>query len=164
VTGAGAYLWFRIDDRLLHGQVALGWGQHLDPRGYLLVDDDLAGDAMSASIFALAAPEGVSVTVVDANAALRMIPEEHTVVLVRSVAAAARLLRGGVRGPVNLGGLHRHEGAEQYLPHLFLDRAERDLLRELMDEGFEFVVQDLPQNPPRELSALLDAGPSAERA
>ena len=150
MKGAGAYLWFRIDDRLLHGQVALGWGRHLAPRAYLLVDDDLAAD--------------VTVTVVDQDAALRMIPEEHTIVLVRSVAAAARLVRGGVRGPVNLGGVHRHEGAEQYLPYLFLDRTERDLLRELMEEGVEFVVQDLPENSPRELSTLLDAGPSAERA
>jgi mannose/fructose/N-acetylgalactosamine-specific phosphotransferase system component IIB len=164
VKGAGAYLWFRIDDRLLHGQVALGWGRHLAPRAYLLVDDDLAADETSAAIFALAAPADVTVTVVDQDAALRMIPEEHTIVLVRSVAAAARLVRGGVRGPVNLGGVHRHEGAEQYLPYLFLDRTERDLLRELMEEGVEFVVQDLPENSPRELSTLLDAGPSAERA
>ncbi|MEZ4655237.1 MAG: PTS sugar transporter subunit IIB [Candidatus Eisenbacteria bacterium] len=38
VTGAASYLWFRVDDRLLHGQVTLGWGRHLDPDVYLLAD------------------------------------------------------------------------------------------------------------------------------
>lgn len=159
-----SYLWFRIDDRLLHGQVALGWGRHLDPRAYLLVDDALAADAESRAIFALAAPEGVSVMVVGVDAASVLAPDGHTILLVRSVPAAARLLRAGVCGPVNLGGLHRHGEAEPYLPYLFLDREERDLLRELIEEGHQFVVQDLPENPARDLPSLLDAGPSAERA
>ena len=28
---AQPYRLFRVDDRLLHGQVALGWGRHLGP-------------------------------------------------------------------------------------------------------------------------------------
>lgn len=158
-----AYLWFRIDDRLLHGQVALGWGRHLAPRAYLLVDDELAADEASRAIFALAAPEDVTVSVLSVEAAALLPPDEHTVLLVRTVAAAARLLRAGVHGPVNLGGLHQHANAEPYLSYLFLDRADRDLLRELMEEGHRFVVQDLPENPARELAPLLDAGPNAKR-
>jgi mannose/fructose/N-acetylgalactosamine-specific phosphotransferase system component IIB len=159
-----SYLWFRVDDRLLHGQVTLGWGRHLDPRAYLLADDALASDPTGRTIFELAAPEGVTVTIVALEAAARREPDPRTVLLVRSVAAAALLLRAGVAGPVNLGGLHRHEGAAPYLPFLFLDPGERDLLRELIREGHGFVVQDLPENPTRELPSLLDAGPSAERA
>ena len=32
------FLLVRLDDRLLHGQVVLGWGEHLTPRGYLIVE------------------------------------------------------------------------------------------------------------------------------
>jgi PTS system mannose-specific IIB component/fructoselysine and glucoselysine-specific PTS system IIB component len=33
---------FRIDDRLIHGQVVVGWGQPLDLRFIVLVDDEVA--------------------------------------------------------------------------------------------------------------------------
>ena len=34
---------FRIDDRLIHGQVVVGWGQPLELRFIVLVDDEVAG-------------------------------------------------------------------------------------------------------------------------
>ena len=35
---------------------------------------------------------------------------------------ATRLLRAGVPGPLNLGGIHSHAGAREVLPYLFLTR------------------------------------------
>ena len=33
---------FRVDERLIHGQVVIGWGHELRPERYVVVDDDLA--------------------------------------------------------------------------------------------------------------------------
>jgi mannose/fructose/N-acetylgalactosamine-specific phosphotransferase system component IIB len=35
---------YRIDDRLIHGQVVVGWGQPLDI-GFIVLVDDLVADA-----------------------------------------------------------------------------------------------------------------------
>lgn len=153
------YLLFRVDDRLLHGQVALGWGRHLHPQAFLLADARLADDAATAAIFELTAPEGtrvVAATVEDVVAGRPDLPDPpETFLLVRDLESAARLLRSGVPGPLNLGGVNRKAGAREHLPYLYLTEAERRLVLELLEEGHELVAQDLPERPARSLSSLV---------
>jgi mannose/fructose/N-acetylgalactosamine-specific phosphotransferase system component IIB len=162
-VSAPGYLLFRVDDRLLHGQVALGWGRRLHPRAYVLADDELAVDPSGRAFVELAAPEGVAVTILSVREAAAAPPRAEAVLLTRSVAAAAALLREGIPGPVDLGGLHAHPGAEPYLPYLFLDVEQVALLRALLAEGHDLFAQDLPESRPRDLAPLLDAGPDPGR-
>jgi len=152
--GRERFALFRADDRLLHGQVALAWGRQLRPRSYLLIDDALAADPASSEIYQLSAPGDCAVAVLSlaemlGSAPLRF-PARETVLLVRDLAGAARLLRGGIPGPLNLGGIHVHPGARQILGFLFLTPEEEALLAELVCEGHEVYAQDLPQNPRQE--------------
>ncbi|MEZ4651804.1 MAG: PTS sugar transporter subunit IIB [Candidatus Eisenbacteria bacterium] len=147
--GRAPYLLFRVDDRLLHGQVTLGWGLRLGPERYLIADDVLAEDPISRRLYEAMTPEGSLTEITsleslasrtDADAAVR-----RTILLVRDLAGAARLLRGGVPGPVNLGGIHDHPGATEVLPFLHLDRDELRLALELIDGGFELEARELPE-------------------
>ncbi len=146
----GRYMLFRADDRLLHGQVALGWGRQLNPRHYLIADDRLSADEATASLYRLAAPEGVDVRIATVSAVAAhegsLPPPAETVLLVRGLAEAALLLHAGVPGPLNLGGLHLHADAREVLPYVFLSAADRALLLSLLREGREIYAQDLPQN------------------
>ena len=148
-SSRGAFLLFRVDDRLLHGQVALGWGGRLEPTGYLLADDRLTADPEAELLYAAAAPPGCTVRVVPIGtaAAGAGLDPARTVLLVRGVVEAAALLRDGVPGPLNLGGLHAHAGAEPRLPYLYLAVAEERLLADLDREGHDIYAQDLPSHP-----------------
>lgn len=153
---------FRIDDRLLHGQVAHGWGRVLDPSAYLLADDALAKDPEGAWLFELAAPPGVIVAVMSVDqvaAGARPAVPERTVLLVRSVAVAAVLLDAGIPGPLDLGGVHAKPGSREHLPYLFLDEVERETLRRLSGQGHEIFAQDLPDNPKYTIATLLAEAP-----
>ncbi|HIC54769.1 MAG TPA: PTS N-acetylgalactosamine transporter subunit IIB, partial [Gemmatimonadetes bacterium] len=46
---------FRIDERLIHGQVVIGWGHQLRPDRYAVVDDDLADSAWEQDLYRLGA-------------------------------------------------------------------------------------------------------------
>ncbi len=156
----GSFLLFRVDDRLLHGQVTVGWGTRLEPEAYVIVDDEAAADDLSAALFSAVAPEGTHVEVTDVHAFLQNTRPsgamEKSILLVRSLQTAAELLRGGVPGPVNLGGLHAHPGATPFLDYIHLNDAECALLRELNAEGFEIEVRDLPGTPTQTVTSLLD--------
>jgi PTS system mannose-specific IIB component/fructoselysine and glucoselysine-specific PTS system IIB component len=158
VTGGGrrGYLLFRVDDRLLHGQVALGWGGPLGARAYLVADDRLAADPDAGMLYELAAPPGSAVriaTLADAVGGAGLDPTQ-TILLVRGVTEAAFLLRAGVPGPLALGGLHAHAGARPLLPYLFLTAEEETLLGDLAREGYAIRAQDLPRSPRIELGKI----------
>jgi mannose/fructose/N-acetylgalactosamine-specific phosphotransferase system component IIB len=171
---AAPFALFRVDDRLLHGQVALAWGCRLAPRRFLLVDDALASDAGSSDLYVLSAPEGTEVEVrsereILDDPACRERDPGGTFLLVRSLATAGRLLRSGIPGPVNLGGIHAHPGARRVLSYLYLQPAEEALLTELLDEGFALYAQEVPGGPredPRRWSKAgspSPPGPDGER-
>jgi PTS system mannose-specific IIB component/fructoselysine and glucoselysine-specific PTS system IIB component len=46
----------RIDDRLIHGQVVVGWGQPLDVRFIVLVDDAVASSDWERELYRMGVP------------------------------------------------------------------------------------------------------------
>lgn len=141
----------RVDERLIHGQVVVGWGVPLGLERLVVADDELAASPWEQELYALGVPEGVGArfaTVADARAAL---PEwtadpRRTALLLRSVAAAARLAEdGSLSGrSLNLGGVHHAAGRDALLPYLHLTEGEVEALRVIAAAGCEVFAQDLP--------------------
>ncbi len=142
-------LLYRVDDRLIHGQVVLGWGRRLSPRRILVVDDRIAADAWERELLGTAIPAGVTADFLSSAEAARSLAAgtfsaEPTFVLLESPAAALRLTAAGWIIPsLNLGGVHR-EGGVQVTPYLFLLPEDLGILRELAAQGTEIYAQDLP--------------------
>src|SRR5207248_1785576 len=51
----------RIDDRLIHGQVVVGWGQPLDIDFIVLVDDQVASSEWERELYRMGVPPGMDV-------------------------------------------------------------------------------------------------------
>ncbi len=86
----------RIDDRLVHGQVMAAWARALRTTHILVADDDSAADDFSRQIMQLAMPAHIALTVDTVDGAASRLPAiaadaSHTLVLLKSVAAAERL-------------------------------------------------------------------------
>ncbi len=153
---------YRIDERLIHGQVVLGWGSAVAPARYVVVDDDLAaasGWEQDLYRMGTGGVDAVFVTVEDGRGRLeewRGGPE-RTVLLTRDVSSMLRLGRGGLlRGAkVNVGGLHHSAERTQVLPYLHLTVADREALRELQAEGAVLSAQELPDSHRVDLQAIL---------
>lgn len=142
---------YRVDERLIHGQVVLGWGSQLRPRRYLVVDDQLAESAWEQELYRLGLADGSVAeffAVEQAREALETWREDpvKSVLLTRDIATMVRLARGGrLRGEkVNLGGIHHAPGRVAVRPYLYLDEADRERVRELAGEGAEVSARDLP--------------------
>ena len=151
----------RLDERLIHGQVVLGWGSQLRPDRYLVVDDDLAASDWEQELYRLGAgdTEVVFVNVADARERLAEWREAplRSVLLVRDVGALRGLGAGGLYHgqPVNLGGLHHGSGRRQVLPYLHLSDDDLAELVSLESEGAQVWAQDLPDAPKVPLRSLL---------
>jgi len=140
----------RLDERLIHGQVVVGWGSQLRPDRYLVVDDDLAASEWEQELYALGAgqSEALFFTIEEARARLAEWSDDalRSVLLVRDVPALARLAEGGLlRGSaVNLGGVHHGPGRRQILTYLHLTDEDVTTLAALEADGAELSAQNLP--------------------
>ena len=153
---------YRVDERLIHGQVVIGWGSRLHPKRYLVVDDLLSESDWEQDLYRLGVPEDVETvfsTVLEARERLAAWREDAvpSVLLTRDVDSMLRLAAGRMMGgsPVNLGGIHHKAGRQEVLPYIFLDDQERALLAALAAEGATISAQDLPGSPMIGLAELV---------
>lgn len=149
----------RIDDRLIHGQVLVGWGARLDPARIWVVDDGVAASEWERTLFREAAP-GIDVRVASVAEAAQAHAQETDApgaafLLVRDLATARRLLEAGVTArDWNVGGLHYAPGKEKLNDYVYLGPADREHARAMLALGATLTVQDVPASPPTPLPAL----------
>jgi mannose/fructose/N-acetylgalactosamine-specific phosphotransferase system component IIB len=153
---------FRVDERLIHGQVVVGWGGHLRPGKYVVVDSMLAESQWEQELYSLGVPAGVDAEYFDPEVARGLLPDwmesdVRTVVLTRDLATMLVLASDGLLDgeEVNLGGLHARKGRDEVLPYLFLDQNDREALEALAAEGVTITAQNLPGAPKVRLGSLL---------
>jgi PTS system mannose-specific IIB component/fructoselysine and glucoselysine-specific PTS system IIB component len=140
----------RVDDRLIHGQVVVGWVQALGARRIVLVDDRVSHSPWERELYQLGVPPGLEVVFVSVDQAATDLERwerepARTILLLGSVDALARLAE---RSPgvhkVNVGGLHDGAGRTQRLPYVYLSEDEARTLRDLAGHGIEVTAQDVP--------------------
>jgi mannose/fructose/N-acetylgalactosamine-specific phosphotransferase system component IIB len=157
----------RVDERLIHGQVVVGWGNHLHPDRIVVVDDRLAGSPWEQELYVLGMPGSMAaefVTVDEARVALprwRAEPE-RTFLLTPDIATMTRLAADAALDgdEVNIGGIHYAPGRSAVLPYLHLSDDERGELRQLGEAGVRVEARDLPGTRPVDLPHLLRARPT----
>jgi mannose/fructose/N-acetylgalactosamine-specific phosphotransferase system component IIB len=151
----------RVDDRLVHGQVAYGWCLKLRPNLVVIVSDLLRASPERADLYLCALPEGSEGRVVSVNEALapsfrQEVDSKRTLLLFPGTEEPLRLLeRGFALSELNLGGLHHAPGKREALPYVFLDDADRSRLQAIVARGVRVFAQDLPSNPDHPVEKLL---------
>jgi len=141
---------YRIDDRLIHGQVVVGWGQPLNIQLLVLVDDLVASSDWEKELYRMAVPPEMEVRFADVGTAIR----EHAkydmdprpaLLLTGDIDSMYRLAKAvKAIGNVNLGGIHHRAGRSEKLRYVFLTPGEEQQLRELESAGVEVTAQDVP--------------------
>jgi mannose/fructose/N-acetylgalactosamine-specific phosphotransferase system component IIB len=141
---------YRIDDRLIHGQVVVGWGQPLNARFLVLVDDIVASSDWEKELYRMAVPPEMDIYFADVATAIRDHPRyagdpRPGILIAGDIDSMARLVAGvKAIGSVNLGGIHHRAGRSQKLRYVFLTPEEEKQLRDLEAHGVEVTAQDVP--------------------
>jgi mannose/fructose/N-acetylgalactosamine-specific phosphotransferase system component IIB len=151
----------RIDDRLLHGQVVIGWGRPLGIDLIILVDDQVATSDWEQELYRMAVSSDIEVrflTVAQASAQMSgwQSNGKRGMVLTGDLEtmAALRAASPEVIQRINLGGIHHRPGRRERLPFVYLTDQELKTLLALEAGGALITAQDLPTTPPVSLGAL----------
>jgi mannose/fructose/N-acetylgalactosamine-specific phosphotransferase system component IIB len=141
---------FRVDDRLVHGQVIASWGRVLSPSRIVVISDTVAQSSWERDLYETAIPEGVVFEVWSvAEAGVKFgsceAAGEKVFILVEDLRTVTRLLENGLPlGELNLGGIHYEEGREELLPYLYLSTEDKERLLWLRERGVRVLAQDVP--------------------
>jgi mannose/fructose/N-acetylgalactosamine-specific phosphotransferase system component IIB len=141
---------FRIDDRLLHGQVALTWTPSVGAGCILVANDRVAGDDFQKMALNLAKPANVKLLVksITDTAAILNDARYHGIkmlVLVNSVKDAFLLseLASDIKS-INFGGLRSKEGAKAVSKAVSLTDSDILLIRQMLQKGLELEIRQVP--------------------
>lgn len=141
---------YRVDDRLVHGQVVVGWGQPLRLAFVVLVDDEVAASEWEQDLYRMGVPPEMRIHFETVASALARLPEyqqmtQPGLLLTGDTATMRRLVEGGaaiVR--VNIGGVHHRADRLPRLRYVFLTPGEEADLKAIAARGIEVTAQDLP--------------------
>jgi mannose/fructose/N-acetylgalactosamine-specific phosphotransferase system component IIB len=151
----------RIDDRLIHGQVILGWVPAVKPDRIVVANDRVAGSDWERKFYSSCVPPEVNVSFASVAEAARQIAgelyqREQLIVLLESAQDTLAFITAGIDlKEINVGGLHYREGSVELLPFVFLIHEERAALRELVKRGVTLSAQDVPSNPAKIINSLV---------
>ncbi len=152
---------FRIDDRLIHGQVVEGWFHHLRPNVVVVADDATAANEFQCSVMEMVVPYGIRTEIVPIREAVQRwcagaYAAQRGILLFRGPGAVLTAMGLGLSlGSLNLGGLHS-EGPTTFLGR-GVNASEGDLryLRLLLGQGVKIEVQPVPAESPVDIRTLI---------
>ncbi|BDH45488.1 PTS mannose transporter subunit EIIAB [Salmonella enterica subsp. enterica serovar Choleraesuis] len=137
----------RIDDRLIHGQVATRWTKETNVRRIIVVSDEVAADNVRKTLLTQVAPPGVTAHVVDIAKMIRVYNNpkyagERVMLLFTNPTDVERLVEGGVKiTSVNIGGMAFHQGKTQVNNAVSVDDKDISAFEKLNAQGIELEVR-----------------------
>lgn len=139
--------WFRVDNRLVHGQVIEGWLPHLAARHLVVANDAFASDILRQQIAELAVPEDVDIHFVPLANLVKALESfgPSCLVLFEDCHDARRACEAGVAmDTLNIGNLHYAPGKTQLLPHIAVSEEDREDLRHIKEHSISLDLRRVP--------------------
>ena len=152
----------RIDERLIHGQVATMWTNSLRASRIMVVGDDVVKDDIQKMALKTAVPSGVHLSILTAEGAAKRILSgkyegQRVFLLVKTPKYLKALLDNGVPiDKVNVGNMSSREGSKQVKKSVSVTDQDVKDFNYLNDHGVELVAQMVPSEDPVKFMKLLE--------
>ncbi|MCO6543640.1 MAG: PTS sugar transporter subunit IIB [Lactobacillus sp.] len=150
----------RIDDRLIHGQVATTWINDYEIEQVIIVDDEVNQDEMRKTMVGVAAPVGVKVRIFSTARFLEVMQKakitRKTLLIMTTPITALELLENNF--PIKeiiVGGMHMIEGRERISKAVSINEKEKDAFKKIAEYGTKLTVQTVPRDEKSDLLSLL---------
>lgn len=149
----------RIDNRLIHGQVATQWNSSVGSNLILVANDKVAGDKMRQNLMDMAAPSGVATRYFTLEKTIEIIDKaadrQKIFIICENPIDVLKLVEGGVPiKKVNIGNMHMSEGKRQVATSVAVDEADVEAFRKLQEKGVELEIRRVPSMQKEDVSKL----------
>lgn len=155
--------YFRIDDRLIHGQIVTAWCSHLNIQEIIAIDDTLAGNSMLQSIMLMGVPKQYKSCVVTMAQAKELFaqPSDCNRLFVTRFPQDLTHFREELKRCeiVIIGNAAKRPGAKFNLTKgggsvFFASEEDIRLLDDIAADGVKLIYQTIPNYPARDWPEL----------
>lgn len=143
----------RIDDRLIHGQVATQWTNELGATRIMVINDKVANDPIEKSVLRIAAPPNVSTSLISRDTAVTNIKAgkykgQRVFIVVRSPLDVLYLVEHGLDfKEVNVGNISAKKNTEVIRPTISVTPEEKAAFKQLIAKGIVITAIMTPGKP-----------------
>lgn len=149
----------RIDNRLIHGQVATQWCGVVGANLLLVANDAVSKDEFRQGLMNMAAPAYAQTRFFSIEKTCAIIdkasPAQKIAVICENPQDVLRLVKGGVPiKKVNIGNMHMAEGKRQVATSVAVNDDDVACFKELQDLGVELEIKRVPDTAAESIDKL----------
>ncbi len=151
----------RIDDRLIHGQVATAWSKQMEIDRILVISDEAAENPIRKLLLKQAAPNGIRVNVISVARMIDVYQSdilqfEKIALLFTSPQDVEVLVRKGMKiSSINVGGMSFSNGKKMLTNFISVNEKDISSFIYLSKEGIELEIRKVPADHKQNLVELL---------
>ena len=152
----------RIDDRLIHGQVATVWSKATNCQHIIVCDTDVANDKIRATMLKQVAPAGIKSHVYNLDKAVEICLDPRkanarSLLLFTNPSSVLYMVEHGVDiKSVNIGAMSFHEGKRQITSAVSVDDKDVEAFKKLHEKGIELEIRKVDTDKKVNLMDVLD--------
>lgn len=156
----------RVDDRLIHGQVALLWSKELQLNRIIVANDSAAKSEIQKNALLLAAPAGIKVAVVPVEKAVQLVNDPRAdklkiLLIVNNIKDFHELVvKVNISPKLDIANYGRMAGdlknKKKITETVYLTEEETKLIKDINEKNSNLVYQPLPNDNPTKFVSLME--------
>ncbi|MBS4210150.1 PTS sugar transporter subunit IIB [Bacillus sp. FJAT-50079] len=151
---------FRVDERLIHGQIVTAWIAYADATQIIVADDKAANDEFQKSLLQMTTPKNIQLKIIGIAEAIKTIKEDTSdskaLLIVRGPKEALQLIEGGIDlKEINIGNINMKKGKKKILGNLWVDDEDISNLTKLSEAGISLDVRTVPNERSQDAMKLI---------
>lgn len=152
----------RIDDRLIHGQVAAFWCNTLKAQRIMVANDSVAVDDLQKSVLRMVAPPGVATSIITKERAAENIKagkynQERVMLILKNPRDALDLIDLGIEiKAINVGNMAHKENTLQIKRSINVTLEDIENFKKLNINGVELTSIMVPDEPKTNLMDYIE--------
>lgn len=142
----------RVDNRLLHGQVAFAWTNSVQADCILIANDDVASDELRKTTVKLAKPAGTKLVIKSIKDSIEALNSGVTdkyklFIVVESIEDVARLAESVEQiKSINLGATRKMDDTERLGKTVHITAEDKERLKKLLQAKIELEIRQVPSD------------------
>ncbi|MGY4840060.1 PTS system mannose/fructose/N-acetylgalactosamine-transporter subunit IIB [Lactobacillus paragasseri] len=152
----------RVDERMIHGQVAMVWTNVVGANRILVANDEVVKDDLKIEGLKLAKTAGIKLSICSIQRAIENLKnnkygEDNVFLITRNIPDMADIINGGVDlKEFNVGNISSKDGSRQIKKSVNVTPKDVDIIKNLINKGVKITAQMVPNEPDSSIMTYIE--------